>query len=109
MPDLRQGAALARQLPGEIYFPWNPLLTYFSDGRFYHVEDGLITRSIAGRPVPLAVVNAHLPPAMCVVAYHRYTIKSFVHSFVPADAQRNEFGEWILLSWLPTAAAPNPP
>ena len=105
LSGLRQGAALARQLPGQIYFPWNPLLTYFSEGRFYHAEDGLITRSLAGRPLPLAVVNAHLPPAMCVVAYHGYTIEGFVRSLVPADARRDRFGEWILLSWPPPAAA----
>lgn len=108
LTGLRQGAALARQLPRQVYFPWNPLLTYFSDGRFYHVEDGLITRSLAGRPVPLAVVNAHLPSAMCVIAYHRYTVESYVRSLIPANAKRDTFGEWILLSWPPPEAAPNP-
>jgi hypothetical protein len=105
LTGLRQGAALARQLPRQVYFPWNPLLTYFSDGRFYHVEDGLITRSLAGRPVPSAVVKTHLPSAMCVVAYHRYAIESFVRSLIPTNAKRDTFGEWILLSWPAPAAA----
>jgi len=109
LAGLRQGAALARQLPEQVYFPWNPLLTYFSDGRFYHVEDGLITRALAGRPVPPAVVKACLPPAMCVVAYHRYAIVSFVRSLIPPDAKRDTFGEWILFSWPPPAAAPAAP
>ena len=102
---LHQGAALARQFAGRIYFPWNPLLTFFSEGRFYHAEDGLIVRSLAGRPVPPSVVQAHLPPAMCVVAYHRYVIDGYVRGLVPADAKRAAFGEWILLSWAPPAAA----
>jgi hypothetical protein len=106
---LRQGAALARQLPGQIYFPWNPLLTYFSDGRIYHVEDGLMTRAIAGRPVPPAVVKAGLPPEMCVVAYHRYAIASFVRGLIPPGAKRDTFGEWILFSWPPLAAARTAP
>jgi len=100
---LRQGAALARQLRGEVYFPWNPLLTYFSEGRFYHVEDGLITRSLAGRPVPPSVVKAYLPPRMCVVAYHRYAIDGYVRGLIPVDAKRTTYGEWILLSWAPPA------
>ncbi|HUL54556.1 MAG TPA: hypothetical protein VLT83_14225 [Opitutaceae bacterium] len=108
LTGLRQGAALARQLPGQIYFPWNPLLTYFSDGRFYHVEDGLITRSIAGRPVPPAVVKSGLPPALCVVAYHRYAIESFVRALIPPNARRDAFGEWILFSWPPPAARATP-
>jgi hypothetical protein len=107
LTGLRQGAALARQFPGQVYFPWNPLLTYFSEGRFDHAEDGLIVRSLAGRPVPPPVVKAYLPPAMCVVAYHRYIIDGYVRSFIPADAKRATFGEWILLSWAPPAAAPN--
>jgi hypothetical protein len=103
---LHQGAALARLLPGQVYFPWNPLLTYFSEGRFYHVEDGLIVRSLAGRPVPPSVVKAYLPPRMCVVAYHRYTIDGYVLGLIPADARRAIFGEWVLLSWTPPAAPP---
>lgn len=100
---LREGASLARQLPGEIYFPWNPLLTFFSEGRFYHVEDGLITRSLAGRPVPPSVVKAYLPPRMCVVAYHRYAIDGYVRGLIPVDAKRTAYGEWILFSWPPPA------
>jgi hypothetical protein len=108
LTGLRQGAALARQLPGQVYFPWNPLLTYFSEGRFDHAEDGLIVRSLAGRPVPPPVVKAYLPPTMCVVAYHRYIIDGYVRALIPADAKRDTFGEWILLSWPPPKAAPNP-
>ncbi len=107
LTGLREGAALAKLLPGQIYFPWNPLLTYFSEGRFYHAEDGLIVRSLAGRPVPPSVVKSHLPPAMCVVAYHRYAIDGYVRRLIPAGAKRDRFGEWILFSWIPPAAAAN--
>jgi hypothetical protein len=45
---------------------------------------------------------------MCVIAYHRYTVESYVRSLIPANAKRDTFGEWILLSWPPPEAAPNP-
>lgn len=105
LTGLREGAALAKLLPGQIYFPRNPLLTYFSEGWFYHAEDGLIVRSLAGRPVPPSVVKSHLPPAMCVVAYHRYAIDGYVRRLIPAGAKRDRFGEWMLFSWIPPTAA----
>jgi len=102
---LRQAESLARQLPCEIYFPWNPLLTYYADGRIDHAEDGLLTRRVAGRPVPAAVLRQYLPPRFCVVAFHRLVNDGIVKSLIPADAQCAVFGEWILYSWPP----PGPP
>lgn len=103
---LRQGQALAAQLPGQVYFPWNPLLSFFADRRFDHAEDGLLTRAAAGRPVPPQVVQAYLPPKMCVVAYHGVPVDGFVKSLIPANARRDQFGEWILYSWAPAKARP---
>jgi hypothetical protein len=94
---LHQGRSLASQLPGQIYFPWNPLFTYFADHRFDHAEDGLLTRAVAGRPVPPALIRAHLPPHLSVVAYHGFVIDGYVrHQLIPAGARREQYGEWIL-------------
>jgi hypothetical protein len=98
---LRQGASLAAQLPGQVYFPWNPLPAYFADRRFDHAEDGLQTRAAAGRPVPPAVVRAYLPPHLSVVAYHGAGVDGYVRSLIPAGAHRDQFGEWTLYSWEP--------
>lgn len=98
----RQGQALARQLPGQVYFPWNPLPAFFADHRFDHAEDGLLTRALAGRPVPPAVLRQYLPPHLCVVAYHRFGTDGYVKDrLIPPDARRDAFGEWILYSWVP--------
>jgi hypothetical protein len=56
---------------------------------------------------PPSVVKAYLPPTMCVVAYHGYTNDGYVRRLLPADAKRDTFGEWILLSWVPSTAAPD--
>jgi hypothetical protein len=58
---LIQASNLATQLKGQIWFPWNPLVTYYSDGQFYHVEDGLFVRFIAGKPLTMAEGRAFLP------------------------------------------------
>ena len=99
---LRQGQALAAQLPGQVYFPWNPLLSFFADHRFDHAEDGLLTRAAAGRPVPPKTVQSFLPPKMCVVAYHGAAVDGYVKSLIPADARHDQFGEWMLYSWTPS-------
>jgi hypothetical protein len=59
---LQEADELARQFPGEIYFPWNTLVTYFTDHRFYHAEDGIYTRHIAGFGSEATVLRRNLPP-----------------------------------------------
>jgi hypothetical protein len=98
---LHEGEMLARQLPGQVYFPWNPLLTWFAEVRIDHAEDGFMTRLVAGRPVPSTEVFRHLPPAMCVVAYHLQVNDGFVKTLIPRAATRTQFGAWILYSWPP--------
>lgn len=65
---LRQGVALARAQPGVIWFPWHPLITYFSESRFYHAEDGLYVRLMAGRALDARQLYDHLPPRFSAVA-----------------------------------------
>jgi hypothetical protein len=101
LTGLRQGEALAAQLPGQVYFPWNPLPPFFADHRIDHAEDGLQTRAAAGRPVPAAVVRAYLPPQLCVVAYHGSGVDGYVRRLMPPTAHRDQFGEWMLWSWAP--------
>ncbi len=98
---LRQAESLARQLPGKIYFPWNPIITYYADGRIDHAEDGLLTRRVAGHPIPPRVLRQYLPPDFCVVAFHRLVNDGLIKALVPVHARKDAFGEWILYSWPP--------
>jgi hypothetical protein len=59
---------LSGQFPGQIWFPWNPLVTVFSEGRLYQVEDGLYVRGAIGRPVPESVSLRNLPPKFAAMA-----------------------------------------
>jgi len=96
---LREGMQLARQLPGQVYFPWNPLLTIYADGRFDHVEDGLNVRAAIGRPVSPALFRQYLPPSYSAVAYDRQVATGPVYLSLPAEAHQSLLGEWIIFSW----------
>ncbi|HWA09848.1 MAG TPA: hypothetical protein VG838_10390 [Opitutaceae bacterium] len=106
---LREGDFLARSLPGEIYFPWHPLLTFFADHRFDHAEDGLFIRRLAGIPVSGPALAAHLPPRFHAVAFLRGEADwGIARELVPASAQPKAFGNWTLYSWdLPAGSPPH--
>ena len=102
----RQAEYLTRSFPNEIWFPWNPLVTIYSENRFYHAEDGLYVRFLAGHAITLVHARAPLPPSMCVIALPRGgTDWGIALNFLPKNAQRAEFGLWTLYSWLPELPA----
>jgi len=57
----REAAYLAARLPQRIWFPTQPLVTLYSDGRLYHDFDGLRVRTIAGQRLTDEQFRAHLP------------------------------------------------
>jgi hypothetical protein len=107
---LRQGEFLARSLPGQIYFPWHPLVTFYAERRFDHIEDGLFMRYLTDLPVAGAAIASHLPPQFHVVAFFRNEMDwGIVRSLIPSGARRTEFGLWTLYSWPPEPPArPSP-
>ncbi len=105
----QQADFLARSFPREIWFPWNPLVTIYSENRFYHVEDGLCMRFLAGHALTLDHARQHLPANMCVIALPRGgTDWGLALRLAPPDAQVDPFGLWTLHSWPPPAGAPAP-
>lgn len=59
---------LAAHLPERVWFPMHPLVTLYSDGRFYHDFDGLNERVIAGHRLTDEHFSAHMPRHRQVVA-----------------------------------------
>jgi hypothetical protein len=105
----RQAEFLARSFPHQIWFPWNPLVTVYSEDRLYHAEDGLYVRFLAGHALTLAHARADLPPQMCVIALPRGGADwGIALSFLPPNARRAEFGLWTLYSWSAEVPAPPP-
>ena len=96
----RQAEYLARSFPDEIWFPWNPLVTIYSENRFYHAEDGLYVRFLAGHAISRAHARANLPRHLCVIALQRGdTDWGIALNLLPKNARRAEFGLWTLYSW----------
>ncbi len=105
----RQADALARSLPDEIWFPWNPLVTIYRDGRFYHVEDGLYMRLLSGYPLTVAHLYQDLPRHLCVIALPRDGATwGLAARLAPPGAEVSNFGLWTLRSWTPAAEAHSP-
>ncbi len=57
----REATYLAARLPGKIWFPTQPLVTLYSDGRLYHDLDGLRVRTIAGQTITDEHFFAYIP------------------------------------------------
>jgi hypothetical protein len=102
----RQADVLARSFSGEIWFPWNPLVTIYSEKRFYHAEDGLYMRFLAGHPLTMEHARQYLPANLCVLALPRGgTDWGIALSLAPANARVDDFGLWTLHSWPPLPGA----
>ncbi len=97
---LERADQIARASPGEIYFPWNPLVTFFSEGRFYHAEDGFYVRYLVGKAPSRPDAMKNLPPAWSITAFRGAdTGWGIVEQLHPANTQRSSEGEWTLYSW----------
>lgn len=103
---LAEGESLARQFRGQIYFPWHPLLTFFSEGRFYHAEDGLYTRRIAGLGRDEATAPRDLPPRWSVTAIPGWRDQGSFKQLQPSFAHLGFEGKWTVYSW-PSTSRPD--
>lgn len=103
----REAQALAPKLRGRIWFPWNPLVTIYSENRFYHVEDGIAMRYLAGHPLTSDHMRHSLPAHLSVIALTRWeTTWGFALKLAPADARIEHFGLWTLHVWQPRTGVP---
>jgi hypothetical protein len=105
---LYEAAYLARIHRDQIFFPWHPLATWFSTRRFYHTEDGLTTRELAGlKPSPESV-RRDLPPRWSMTAVPGWHENSPFRKLQPATAQLSLFGKWSIFTWTPPQNAAPP-
>jgi hypothetical protein len=54
---------------GHVWFPLNPLITLYSEGRYYPDEDGLYERQLSGHPVSRARLQASFHGGLRRVVY----------------------------------------
>lgn len=99
----RQATDLAARLPEQIWFPFHPVVTLYSDNRYYHDEDGFYVRQMARQPPSPRQVAAHVPRNLRVIAFHTaWNDWGIAKSMLPANAQATLVGPWAL--WASPAA-----
>ena len=91
---LRHAERIARTNRGKLWFPCNPLVTFASDGRFYHVEDGIATRHLAGFGLSEPAFRRHLPVQLAGVVYPAGSANHFALQLLPEFNHHTTVGAW---------------
>ncbi len=86
--QLEASCALAESRHGQIYFPRNPLITWWTERKVYHLEYGYFDQAMAGHPATTERLFAYLPPQLHYIVYqddisdHAFArlLPGFVHS-----------------------------
>jgi hypothetical protein len=101
--------AMANQItaafPDTVWFPQNPVITFYACGRLWHSEDGIVTRHLAGRGLRGSDFQQHLPPHLKAVTYPVFTKTHAVMSLLPEFSRNTELPYWTLLT-LPDPVVP---
>jgi hypothetical protein len=71
-------ARLTAAYPHAIWFPRNPVITYYADGELWHSEDGIQTRNLAQIGLRQPDFRRHLPRNLQAVAYPSIVEEPFV-------------------------------
>jgi hypothetical protein len=69
LAERRQADAIAARFPDGAWFPLHPLVTLYSDGRYYHDDDGLYVHNLGRGPINPARLQSGMPPAMRVMVF----------------------------------------
>lgn len=95
-----RAVSYAREHPGRVYFPWNPLLTLMAEQRAYHFAYGVYDRELAGMPVTLEHFRAGLPADVTEVLYstqdERQLLRDYLTDFT-VEVQLPELPGWVIL------------
>ena len=96
-------AALTTRYPQGIWFPQNPVITYYTDHKLWHSEDGVSTRFLAGYGIHEADFRRHLPPKLQAIAYPSVNTAPFSVPLLPELSVKTRVPYWVVYS-LPSAA-----
>jgi len=93
---LDEASLLAQANPHALWFPTHPLATFYADGRLYHVDDGVATRSLAGLTFSKSKFLPDLPEHLVAVIYPAAEPNPFALQLVPEFSQRTVKGNWAV-------------
>lgn len=95
---LAAATRLAHSFPGTVWFPHNPVVTYYADHRLYHVEDGIATRHLAGLPLRESEFRRHLPARLGAIAYPASQPHPFALQLLPEFSAGTTAGNWRIFT-----------
>lgn len=94
----QQAAMLAARNPGQVWFPLQPLVTLYSDGRYYHDEDGLWVRFLGRKPPGVAHLQGGLPPAMRMMAFSNdWNDWGYARTLLPPHTRTIVLKHWTVI------------
>jgi hypothetical protein len=94
-----EAAEIAAQYRNAIWFPVHPLVTLYSDHRYYHDEDGMYVHARARKPVTPEQAAQHLPPAMRAMAFRNdWTDWGIARRMLPPNSREIPIGRWLVYS-----------
>lgn len=97
---IRQAEILTSQSREEIWFPWNPVISFYSDRKFYHAEDGIFVRFVAGEAITVQQARAYLPRKWNAMAILQGTSDwGLAEHLIPPNSKQQKIGVWTFYSW----------
>lgn len=100
--DYRSAEIIVKAYPQQVWFPWNPLISLYGDGRYYHDEDGLHVRLACRLPVTIAELHAHLPRQVGAIAVRRNWMDwGVARQLFPVGTEPRNIANWSL--WVTNA------
>ncbi|WP_414661028.1 hypothetical protein [Horticoccus sp. 23ND18S-11] len=100
-------AQLAARQHHAVWFPVHPLVTLYSDHRYYHDEDGMYARFKAGMPISPAHAATQLPPGLRAIVFRNdWSDWGIARRMMPAQTQDTVIGNWTLRIGVAAAAPP---
>ncbi len=99
--------ALMAMQGGEIWFPQNPVITFYATKRLWHAEDGIATRYLANYGIREPDFRRHLPAEIQAVAYPQSVTNPFAIALLQDFDRTDRISHWIIYS-RSTASIPHP-
>lgn len=93
---LKIATELCTSSPRSIWFPRNPLITFYADGGLWHAEDGIQTRYIADFGLKEADFRRHLPENLQAVVYPSVFEFPFSMALLPELNQTTQLPYWTV-------------
>jgi hypothetical protein len=95
---LAMAGQITAAFPDAVWFPQNPVITFYAGGRLWHSEDGIVTRELAGCGLRGPDFRPHLPPGLKAVAYPVFNKTHAAMSLLPDFTRASELPYWTLLT-----------